>query len=238
MLTIKHPKKEPIAPIRLTLRDLTELCQKIGGHIGPNSAILIKFQGTDKSDMSATDVSAIPIDDSTVPDVIVMPTIRATSTDGQSIELRPETVPGAGSNPAQETYVLAVTGASDVWAEGVTATTIQWLDRRRTTFYRYYYYIAVGAGIGGAVLIVLGIAPYVAGADGSTVVHTTRFVIPLLMAGIAFLVVALAFPKYYPRWSVVIRSKKPFINLVNVSLVVGLIASFFIIATGIASFLH
>src|ERR1700722_4389346 len=106
----RHPRKEPIPPVQLSLDQFAQLCDLIQG-FGPQASCDIEFQGTDGSDLNTAAVSDITANDDVVPAVILMPTVRARYSSGNSVELRRETVPAVGQNPAFTTYIFAATGS-------------------------------------------------------------------------------------------------------------------------------
>lgn len=228
MLSRTHARKRPVPPVRLSLRQFADFCEKTLGNLRPAPRYSVTFEGSDGSEIAVSDVRAlIGNQDEVIPDVIVMPTVQAESASGDSIALRVETV---GSGNSQTTsYVLSVKGSSQVWADGVVQATIQWFDRKRTFLFRYYRWVMF------AVLIALFGCVIFAAFYHVPIVDDPRRQLPLrqiwgyhwparliaLVAAVFLAFMSLRFTKVYPPFSVVIREHPQRIDLFRAAAVLG-----------------
>jgi hypothetical protein len=240
MLTKKHPKKRAVPPVQLSAKQFIELCKKTLGNLGPDTTYSISFQGTDGSDITASDVSeVVRAADDTIPNIIVMPTVKAESVSGNVVELRPE--PTQVGNQQNRNYILAVTGTSQVWAEGVMEATLQWLNRKRTPLFRYYYSLAIGFGVLAVCCLILAFA-FGLNISADNRLYFSPVALPIrisaAIAGVCFLFATLQFPKSFPVFSVVVRLKERTAGAFSLAALLGVLASVVIIIEGIASLFH
>jgi hypothetical protein len=238
MLDKKHPRKRRIPPVQLSLRQFKEFCEKMLGNLSPGTEYEIEFQGTDGSDITTSAVDNIACDDDTVPNVILMPTVTAHAVSGDSIELRRESAPAVGGSPPYTTYVLAATGSTQVWADGVMHATMQWFERKRTPVFRLYGYIqGVLMAVAVAALVVATVA-FLGTGESAHAQRNLYVAVPALLASVAFFVAFQNFPKYYPAFSVVVHERPRTLTWLNASVVLGAVASVFAIAQGVGWLIH
>jgi hypothetical protein len=238
MLGKKHPRKKLVPPVQLTLDQFVELLTMVKD-FGSQASLDIEFQGSDGSDLSTSVADDIAAKDPVIPDVILAPMVRARYSSGDSIEFRPETVPAVGQNPAYTTYMFAATGSTQVWADGVTETTMKWIDRNRSLLFRYHGRIQIGLVALFVVGVFVAALAYAGVNDRAPGPHNLYVSIPAILAAFAFLIVAINFQRYYPLFSVVVRKRSHLTTLANVSLTIGIVASVVsIIAQAVAWLTH
>lgn len=236
MLSYRHPIRRYVPPVRLTLAQLADLCDNVLDLDGTKQAsYTVIFRGADGSEITTHDIRAITPDNERVPSIIAQLTITATGSEG-SVELRLQTAPVTDNGQSTSFYELAVTGASQRWSEGVTQTTLQWLQRRRTPVFRYHFLI-------GASLALLGVGfllnALFSGFPPPSQVWSNTIVANLsLVAGLAFAVAAVSFNRRYPRFSVVVRPGVNYFTLGNVATVCGILASIAVIYSAVFNAAH
>ncbi len=226
MLIRKHPKKRSIPPLQLSLVQFRELCEKILGNLAPGTSCDIEFRGTDGSYITASDVDAIdPIDD-TIPSIIVMPTVKAESMSGDSIELRPETVTGP-NNSSTTTYMFAATGARQEWVEGVTEAIAQWFLRKQSKLFRHYNYVSVGLPLAALVCFIAALVFGLRTDPTHTNIYWSSLALPVglpaVVATFCFIAASRSFHQSYPDFSIVVRERKSSLTLATVLAVAALL---------------
>lgn len=233
MLTYKHPKSAYVPHVQLSLSELQELCDGLveSWTHGETPSYLVRFQGTDGSEISTSDVALIEIENERVPSLIVEPTIIATA-DSDMIELRNQIVPSnAPGASATSFYVFNVIGSRPGWSAAVMDTTFKWLLRRRRGVFKFFFPILlVLAVLGSACLI--GALFFGSSENGKTI-HFTNLVTSLIVTGLAFIVAAVGFDRRTPRFSVVIRPATTFFTLANVAMLVGILGGLCAIYNGV-----